>query len=326
MPESEIEKPARVERLLNLLAALLATDRPLTREDLLERVPGYGATEAARRAFERDKSDLRQMGIPITVELIQQENPESPPGYRVHPRDYALPDPGLAPDELAALHIAATAVKVPGAAGAEALWKLGGDQGTPAEPALSPGTALRADLATTKDLPVLFDAVTARRTVTFGYRGRERVLDPLHLAFRAGRWYVTGHDHDRGAERLFRLDRMEGEVEAGPPGAFDRPDEPDFRLLPAWQTGDEEPATAIVRIDASHADLALAEAGEEVALERDASGAITLTLNVTNRVGLRNFVLGFLDHAELVAPKDMRADLVAWLDGIATRPRKRARR
>ncbi|HUQ39358.1 MAG TPA: hypothetical protein VM030_04330, partial [Acidimicrobiales bacterium] len=99
----------RLERLVNLAAALLDAKRPLTREDLRERVPGYNEDDAAfRRAFERDKDALRGMGMPLALEPFDRDHPEEGSGYRIRPEEYSLPDPGLTPDELAALHLAAS--------------------------------------------------------------------------------------------------------------------------------------------------------------------------------------------------------------------------
>src|SRR5581483_7399025 len=118
----------RLERLLNLVAALIDTPRLLTAEELGTRVPGYPekSTPAFRRAFERDKATLREMGIPIDVVDIQPGNPESPVGYRIRRERYELPDPGLDPDEVAALHVAATQVRLEGGEASAAVWKLGG--------------------------------------------------------------------------------------------------------------------------------------------------------------------------------------------------------
>ncbi|MDQ1393092.1 MAG: proteasome accessory factor, partial [Acidimicrobiaceae bacterium] len=119
----------RLERLVNLVAALLDARQPLSREDLRVRVGGYSDDDDSfRRNFERDKDVLRQMGMPLVLEPLDQTRPEGATGYRI-PRDrYQLPDPGLAEDELAALHLAASAVDVEGAWGRSAatgaLWKL----------------------------------------------------------------------------------------------------------------------------------------------------------------------------------------------------------
>src|SRR5439155_13216013 len=144
--------------------------RPLTRDQLRERVPGYAHEEAAfRRTFERDKESLRQMGIPISVELLDPSSPDSQEGYRVRREHYELPDPGLKPDELAALHLAASVVQLEGITGTEALWKLGGEA-TNGGGGASPTVALPGS----EKLAVLFGAIAERRTIRFAYKAEDR--------------------------------------------------------------------------------------------------------------------------------------------------------
>ena len=120
---------AKLERLLNLTAALLETTRPLSADELRQRVPGYPEAKTSfRRAFERDKDDLRDMGIPLQLELIERDGLQVD-GYRIPKDEYYLPDPDLTADELAALHLAASTVLIGGQQGSEALWKLGGTVG-----------------------------------------------------------------------------------------------------------------------------------------------------------------------------------------------------
>src|SRR5206468_2137117 len=113
--------------------------------------------------------------------------PDSPEGYRIPKSAYYLPDPGLEPDELAALHLAATAVRLPGTRGDEALWKLGGVPAASGQPAVP---ALRTELPGSEHLVAMFGAVSERRPVTFTYRGVERTVDPYRLSFRTGHWYL----------------------------------------------------------------------------------------------------------------------------------------
>src|SRR5207244_11211381 len=99
----------RLERLINLTATLLEADRLLSTEELRRRVPGYPDEESAfHRAFERDKETLRDMGVPIEIELLDPLDPNSY-GYGVSKDAYYLRDPGLAPDDLAALRLAPSA-------------------------------------------------------------------------------------------------------------------------------------------------------------------------------------------------------------------------
>jgi proteasome accessory factor B len=312
---------AKLERLLNLIAALLETGRPLTAAEIGRKVAGYPEGYAAfRRSFERDKDDLREMGVPIEiVEITAVDPPEQ--GYRIPKDQYYLRDPGLDPDELAALHLAASAIRLDGVEGTGALWKLGGvphptntadrNEREVGELAALPGDAR---------LVALFQAVAERRTVTFGYHGVERRVDPYRLDFQRGRWYLTGHDHVRDDERVFRLDRVEGDVSAGPPKSFERPSTgvPGARLEP-WQLGEGAAVRGRVLVDADHAPLAVAQVGAGAVVEERADGAVVIELDVTNPDGFRSFTLGFLEHAEILEPPELRDDIVAWLEALADR-------
>ncbi len=88
----------RLERLVNLVAALLATDRPLTAEDLAASVsPGTRARPGAtfQRAFERDKADVAEHGDPARRRRPSTRSTRRARGYRVRRQRYELPDPGL---------------------------------------------------------------------------------------------------------------------------------------------------------------------------------------------------------------------------------------
>ncbi len=301
----------RLERLINLVAALLAADRPLTRDELAERVPGYPEERTAlHRAFERDKDALRSMGIPLSVERLDPTVADSPEGYRVHRDQYELPDPDLDADELAALHLAVSAVRMDAGDASAAIWKLGGDT-------LASGEVAEVALAGSEHLPVLFRAVAERRPVRFDYRGEQRSVDPWRLTFRSGRWNVVGFDHARGEERRFRLDRMATVEAAGGAGAFDRPPVAGREPGLPWQYGDEPEVLASLLVDAGQADWALRYTGDSALAERRTDGSVVLRLAVRNRDAFRSFALGFLDHAEVLGPPELRDDLVAWLERIA---------
>ena len=303
---------SRLERLINLTATLLETERPLTRDEVADRVPGYtGTPTTVRRAFERDKETLRELGVPIEVGAVDPSNPDSSEGYRIPKSAYYLPDPGLEPDELAALHLAATAVRLPGTRGDEALWKLGGAP----DPAL-PAPSLRTELPGSEHLVGLFRAVSERRPVTFTYRGVARTVDPYHLSFRNGHWYLAGRDHLRDDERSYRLDRLESAVEAGPSGAFKRPPETRAAGAVPWLLGGGDEVTASLLVDADQAPWALGHLGDEAVAERRLDGSIVFRVPVTNRAAFRSFVLGFLDHAEVLGPAELRQEIVDWLEAI----------
>ncbi len=301
----------RLERLINLVAALLETDRPISRTELQQRVPGYeGSAQSVRRAFERDKDALRNMGVPITVERLDPAVPELGEGYRIRREQYELADPGLETDELAALHLAASAVRVEGAAGQEALWKLGG------APAGNGADGPLAALPGGEHLPILFAAMSERRTAHFTYRGAERAVDPFWLTFANGRWYLGGNDHLRGEERRFRLDRIESPPTVGEPEAFDRPARARRPSPEPWRLGDEEEVEALLLVDAHQADWAVTQVGAASVRESRPDGAVVLALPVSNREAFRSFALGFLDHAEILGPPALRQDVVDWLEAV----------
>lgn len=308
---------SRLERLLNLTAALLNASRPLSAVELRELVPGYPDADdkaAFRRAFERDKDALRTMGIPLELAEVPGTDPPVE-GYRIHRDRYALADPGLDADELAALHLATAAVRLDGLRGDAALWKLGGTPEGAAAPEATAAATVGA-LPAIPQLAPIFGAVAERRTVTFGYRARTRRVDPYRLSFARGRWYLSGFDHDRGEDRQFRLDRIDGDIEVGEEGAFERP--PQVRTGPGvpWQMGEEAPVAARVRIDADQAGWAVDHLGPDAVVDRDPDGAVEVVLTVTNRDAFRSFVLGFLDHAEVLDPVELRDDVVAWLEAL----------
>ena len=298
----------KIERLLDLIAALLHTERPLTAEQLHERIPGYPEEkDSFKRAFERDKKDLRDMGVPLRIETVPGSVPAED-GYRIDPDEYYLPDPGLDADELAAIHLAASAVRLEGASAAAGLRKLGA-------PLHGDTASTIATLPAAPHLGMAFDAVASRRRLEFTYNGKARTVDPFRLQHQRGRWYLQGHDVGAGEARSFRLDRVDGEMGAGDPGSaevdLDPSDNP--LQLDGWALGDDEPVQARVRIAGPQARVAVGQVGADVPAEWAEDGSVVLTLPVRRPEGFRSFVLGFLDDAEVLEPPELRDDLVAWL-------------
>ena len=135
-------------------------------------------------------------------------------GYRIPKDRYYLRDPGLTPDELAALRMAASVVQLEGLSAREGLLKLGGLVGE-ADGGLGPGGGQRCPAG---NVGPLFGAIAAQVPVRFGYRGEARTVDPYRLDFQRGRWYLSGFDHARADERVFRLDRFESAIRGAAPG------------------------------------------------------------------------------------------------------------
>lgn len=242
----------KTERLLNLVIALLYTRQPMSKSRIRTAVPQYAEStdEAFDRMFERDKDELRDLGIPLRTEVIDPLF-EDETGYRIDRREYALPEITLEPDELAVVGVASRAWSQASLAGpaAQALRKL--EASGLARDASS--VAGVEPLLHTKEptFDAARDAVLSRRQVTFAYRRgaagevTERHVQPWALTSWHGRWYLTGHDLDRDAPRVFRLDRVDGTVRAtGRPDAYQVPAEHDPRAMITTATGDDEGAIA----------------------------------------------------------------------------------
>lgn len=301
----------KLERLLNLTAALLETVRPLTAEEVRSRVPGYPEGDVAfRRQFERDKEDLRAMGVPLRLDEIPLTDPPQD-GYRIRKQDYQLRDPGLEPDELAALHLASSMVRLDGIAGDEAFWKLGG--GNVGNTALA---RAEASLPAPDFLPLLFEAIAERRPTAFEYAGQARVVEPVGLHFERGHWYLRAHDRVRDAPRSFRLDRIEGELRVDDRTRFTARAPQEGSTMQGWRIGAEEPIRARVRVAEHLATWATRELGPDTITE-EPDGSIILELDVVNTAAFRSFVLGFLEHAEVLQPASLREELIEWLRSIA---------
>lgn len=308
----------RLERLVNLVAALIDTNRPLTRADIAERIDGYSPDpNAFRRNFERDKELLRQMGFPVVTDI--PEGPSEEIGYRIPRELYELSDPGLDEEELTALRLAATAVHLEGDwsdALRDALRKLGGATGTVGAGGEAPGPA--GELRVEAGAAVTFAAIADRRRLSFTYNGKLRRVEPWRLAYHRGNWYLSGFDDAAGEERLFRLDRAGSDLSSyGDAAAFDIPTAAQAGPAPPWLLGDEAPRTALVLVDSDNAALASAEFGSAALKEVRSDGSALFEVTFTSTAGLRSTVLGYLDHAELLAPGELRAHVVDWLERLA---------
>lgn len=208
----------RTERLLNLVICLLGASVPVTRAAVRAQIPGYAdsASDVAfERMFERDKDELRSMGIPVETVL---DSGGEVLGYRVPREAYALQPIDFTVEERAAIAVAAQAwsgapiATVPGTA-VRKLESATGDW-TPAVV----GAAVEMTSADAALLP-LMRALREGRVVRFAYRppdrasSQERTVSPWGLTSAAGRWFLLGYDHDRAAQRTFRLSRMSGPVQ-----------------------------------------------------------------------------------------------------------------
>ncbi len=230
----------RAERLVNLVICLLSTRQFLAAERIRDAVPGYEAAdgskatdEAFKRMFERDKAELRELGIPL--ETGRNSHFDSEDGYRIKRREYELPAIEFDAAEAAAVGLASRLWRSAtlGEAARNALMKLRA-AGTTVQDDAAPGAVPDLD-ASDPSLPALLDAARTARVVRFDYlksgagEPERRTLEPWGVLSWRGRWYVAGFDRDRGEPRSFRLSRITGSVTpVGAPGAFTRPEQVDL--------------------------------------------------------------------------------------------------
>ena len=206
---------AKSERLLNLVILLLVARNYTTKDQIRALMEPYRESndEAFDRMFERDKDDLRALGIPLEVGYVDKFF-EDEQGYRIKRDAFELPEIDFTADEVAVLGLAARVWRHAGLAAAtsDALVKLKAaglsfdreqlDQVAPALAAEEPAFEAMWQ-ATVHRTPVSFDYTRAGESEV-----KTRHLQPWGVVTAQGRWYVAGLDTDRGEPRMFRLSRI----------------------------------------------------------------------------------------------------------------------
>ena len=198
------------ERLINLTMALLATTRPLRKSEIFSLVQGYdGSPESCDRMCERDKDDLRNIGVPLSVVELEAGMDA---GYRISPDEYSIPEMHFTPEESSLLAIASDAWRRSGYSGnsATTILKLQG-AGVPVLDVIDN----RIEFSYSPLWKTVAEAILNREVISFQYRRRDgevtiRELEPYRLHFRSQRWYLIGKDRSRDGIRTFVLTRFLG--------------------------------------------------------------------------------------------------------------------
>jgi proteasome accessory factor B len=312
------------ERLLDLLILLLNAKRPLALDEIREAFPGEYDDESGRRKFERDKDELKQLGIPLR--FVEEDDDEDESGYLVERDEAWLPELALEADERAVVYLAGLSLLDKSAfpyrdALASALRKIDGALPSLERVVIDAG---ERDVAPVEDsLRALEGAIAARKRVRFTYRAQyndataAREVEPYGLFRRRGRWSLVGFARERSSIRVFLVHRMRDvTVDKGAPD-FEVPG--DFRLadwaqLPAWRYEIAPPLTLELELRADHAFVAERELG--VAASGDGEWR-TVRIETTNPDALVRFVLGLGPAARIVAPAELRAQVKAQLAKVA---------
>lgn len=221
---------AKTERLVNLTMALLGTKRYMTKSEIFRRVAGYsGSSETKERMFERDKDDLRGLGIEIEV---ASHDPlfDDEVGYRIRPEIFQLRE-SFTSEELGLVALALDLIKgTDFEETGESLFRRINSL------AISPEMLDEIELASTRlgeqGLHQILSAMSERKKILFDYRkegssqSEQRQVNPLGLSAWRGSWYLIGEDLIKDDVRVFKLSRITSEIETnGPANAYSIPED-----------------------------------------------------------------------------------------------------
>ncbi len=319
-------------RQLSLISFLMAQGRPVSALEIKREVEGYSVMneDAFARRFYADRAELDSLGIELQVDRPGDGFFEAEL-YSLPPENFYLPAIEFTDDELAALRTSLSLLTESEFAYAEPLrlalqqvaWghpnPLSDPDNTPVSMAKFASTSSR-DL--TQRLARIETAISRHKTVTFEYHTMERDevnsrrVDPYHLVFRGGQFYLIGHSHERDAVRVFRLSRIQGKVgyatksehDFTPPEEFERRDYAD---LADWQLG-QQAGTAKIFFRERIAWLIERDFGRHGEVrpttpEDGVSGeGIVLETTYASERELLAWVLRWRQNAEVLSPPELR--------------------
>lgn len=312
------------ERLLNLLIMLLVQRSHVSKDRIRSILYPDSSHEAFEKMFERDKEELRSLGVPIEVGNMDPFFGDEP-GYRIRPDEFALPDIALEADEAAVIGLATRVWEHARLAEAttEAVRKLTA-LGVP----LDVSALDIAQPRLTADEPsfdVFWEATQERTPVEFEYRrsgqpaAATRHLEPWGVVRYSGRWYAVGLDTDRGEERVFRLSRVEGEArKAGAPASYDIPAGTDLReiarrLAPAPTV---ERAVVLVRSGTGHGLRRVAESVQTSVAGPDERTLWDRLVVSRTGLGLADELLGHGADVYVEEPDSIRQAVIERLTAV----------
>lgn len=305
----------KTERLINLTLALLATKRYLKKSEILTNVQGYeGTQEAKERMFERDKDDLRSLGIEIEVGDLDVFF-EDEPGYRIPQKSYELNVPDLTGRELALLSVASSfwndSILAPSAqSGIRKLQSLG----IPAALDFEFRVKYRFE-DPSELLEQISNAIIQKSKISFAYDSaslKSRHLEPYRIVFWNSFWYLVGKDLDRNAIRLFKLSRFQGGVDVSKK-------KNDFTIPSDFNVSDHLPKqdveifrSAKIEIRKESAAL-IRQRGKRVS---EGSDFDTYEINYENERTFLREIIWHGDNVKILEPKELSEQLVNLVDGV----------
>ncbi len=321
-------------RQLSLISYLMAERRPVTALEIRRDVEGYSGMneDAFARRFYADRSELDSLRIQLTVDrpadgAAEQEN------YSLAPENFHLPAIEFTDEELAALQTALHLLDGEFAyaeplrlALQQITWGRPSPLRAPEQCSVALGiTASAGGHELSARLAKIETAIFRNKTIAFDYYtmardelGTRRV-DPYHLLFQGGQFYLLGHSHEREAIRVFRLSRIRGKVSYATKAEHDfrRPADFDPRAYAdrsEWQLGDEQGVAEVLISEriAWQIERHFGRFGEISRPEDDGHGQAGDRLLRTSYSSPRmivSWVLGLGEHARLLGPPELVEEL-----------------
>ena len=321
-----MRRAAVTDRLMNLTICLLVARNFISKDRIRQAVEGYHdlGDDAFDRMFDRDKEELRVLGVPIEVGAVVKGF-EDEVGYRVRRDRFELPEISLEADEAAIVGLAARVWQHARLASAttQGLRKLRAGGVDVDESTLA---ILEPQLATDEPaFDAVFDAVTQRLPIEFVHQSgsrREpttRHLEPWGIVSWHGHWYVVGHDRDRDASRMFRVSRILGDVRGiGPPGSYAPPPDLDLRALAESLAPPRPHSTARVRVRTGAGDSLRRRAARSRAVDEEWT---ELELPYSSGSNLADEMLSYGPDVVVDEPEEVRSDVIRRLRRLAEEPR-----
>jgi proteasome accessory factor B len=335
----------RSKRLLDLVMILLRARTPVTYREIREQFSGYQTlnAEAGLRAFERDKADLLELGVPIRYITPDEDDSLEDGGYIIDLKRFKMPEVRLTPDEISALVLAASvAHAMPGGAYPKivdlALKKLAFDlpdlPDTPTEfprpaPVLVhfPEQRIAARPQLGEIYATLEAATRLRKRVTLTYQTAttgmvsKRDVDPYALVYREGAWLVVGWCHLRKDVRSFRVDRISEAVQAPKPKSpdFERPADFDVKAYAQrspWTFTTDPPEEVQLDLSPEAAEVGNEDFGP-TSVKRQQGDHTLITFDCTNLEFAATRILAAKGAIRLVRGERLRARIAEELDAIA---------
>ncbi|MGH2911674.1 MAG: helix-turn-helix transcriptional regulator [Solirubrobacteraceae bacterium] len=320
-------------RQLSLISYLMAERRPVTALEIRRDVEGYSGMneDAFARRFYADRSELESLRIQLTVDrpadgAAEQEN------YSLRPENFHLPAIEFSDEELAALQTALQLLDGEFAyaeplrlALQQITWGRPSPLRAPEQQSVVLGiTASAGGHELSVRLAKIETAIFRNKTITFDYytMARDEVgsrrVDPYHLLFQGGEFYLLGYAHERGAIRVFRLTRIRGKVSYATKAEHDfrRPADFDPRAYAnraEWQLGEDVGVAEVLISEriAWQIERHFGRYGEIGAAEGRgwSEGDRLLRTSYSSPRMLISWVLGLSEQARLLGPPELVEEL-----------------